>query len=205
MRKFKEWKKAAPCSQLGTRPASRCQSFRLLSFEATQCCWLPSFRLLQYCFSLTVCPVISSKWYWGWFGSMCFPLWFKDRISSKKNTWLYNIQDKEVFLCSNMTRFAWLLVQKCINPSAAFRTEKPQSQVEARMWPGSLNAAPAPWNKYSCAGSFHTLIMGMTVIIMWVFLGGFLWTILFPRWNDYTADIFNGFQKQELGKLNGEL
>lgn len=83
MRKFKERKKAAPCSQLGTRPASRCQPFRLLTLEATQCRWLPSFRLLQCCFSLTVCPVISSKWHWGWFGSMCFPLWFKDRISSK--------------------------------------------------------------------------------------------------------------------------
>lgn len=97
MRKFKERKKAAPCSQLGTRPASRCQPFRLLTLEATQCRWLPSFRLLQCCFSLTVCPVISSKWHWGWFGSMCFPLWFKDRISSKNYFSAHFIRGSTVF------------------------------------------------------------------------------------------------------------
>lgn len=138
-KRMKKWEnlkneKKLLLAQLGTRPASRCQPFRLLTLEATQCRWLPSFRLLQCCFSLTVCPVISSKWHWGWFGSMCFPLWFKDRISSKNYFSAHftrgSIQDKEVFLCSNMTRFAWLSVQKCINPSAAFRTENPQSQVQ---------------------------------------------------------------------------
>lgn len=111
MRKFKERKKAAPCSQLGTRPASRCQPFRLLTLEATQCRWLPSFRLLQCCFSLTVCPVISSKWHWGWFGSMCFPLWFKDRISSKN------------YFSAHFTR-----------GSTVFRTKK---YFFAVTWPGS--------------------------------------------------------------------
>lgn len=111
MRKFKERKKAAPCSQLGTRPASRCQPFRLLTLEATQCHWLPSFRLLQCCFSLTVCPVISSKWHWGWFGSMCFPLWFKDRISSKN------------YFSAHFTR-----------GSTVFRTKK---YFFAVTWPGS--------------------------------------------------------------------
>lgn len=111
MRKFKERKKAAPCSQLGTRPASRCQPFRLLTLEATQCRWLPSFRLLQCCFSLTVCTVISSKWHWGWFGSMCFPLWFKDRISSKN------------YFSAHFTR-----------GSTVFRTKK---YFFAVTWPGS--------------------------------------------------------------------
>lgn len=111
MRKFKERKKAAPCSQLGTRPASRCQPFRLLTLQATQCRWLPSFRLLQCCFSLTVCPVISSKWHWGWFGSMCFPLWFKDRISSKN------------YFSAHFTR-----------GSTVFRTKK---YFFAVTWPGS--------------------------------------------------------------------
>lgn len=111
MRKFKERKKAAPCSQLGTRPASRCRPFRLLTLEATQCRWLPSFRLLQCCFSLTVCPVISSKWHWGWFGSMCFPLWFKDRISSKN------------YFSAHFTR-----------GSTVFRTKK---YFFAVTWPGS--------------------------------------------------------------------
>lgn len=111
MRKFKERKKAAPCSQLGPRPASRCQPFRLLTLEATQCRWLPSFRLLQCCFSLTVCPVISSKWHWGWFGSMCFPLWFKDRISSKN------------YFSAHFTR-----------GSTVFRTKK---YFFAVTWPGS--------------------------------------------------------------------
>lgn len=111
MRKFKERKKAAPCSQLGTRPASRCQPFRLLTLEATQCRWLPSFRSLQCCFSLTVCPVISSKWHWGWFGSMCFPLWFKDRISSKN------------YFSAHFTR-----------GSTVFRTKK---YFFAVTWPGS--------------------------------------------------------------------
>lgn len=111
MRKFKERKKAAPCSQLGTCTASRCQPFRLLTLEATQCRWLPSFRLLQCCFSLTVCPVISSKWHWGWFGSMCFPLWFKDGISSKN------------YFSAHFTR-----------GSTVFRTKK---YFFAVTWPGS--------------------------------------------------------------------
>lgn len=179
MRKFKERKKAAPCSQLGTRPASRCQPFRLLTLEATQCRWLPSFRLLQCCFSLTVCPVISSKWHWGWFGSMCFPLWFKDRISSKNYFSAHFTRGSTVFRTKKyFFAVTWpgshdfqsknasipLLPSGLKNPKARYR-----------MWPGKFKCSS------SCAGSFHTLIMGMTVIIMWVFLGGFLWTILFSK------------------------
>lgn len=145
MRKFKERKKAAPCSQLGTRPASRCQPFRLLTLEATQCRWLPSFRLLQCCFSLTVCPVISSKWHWGWFGSMCFPLWFKDRISSKNYFSAHFTRGSTVFRTKKyFFAVTWpgshdfqsknasipLLPSGLKNPKARYR-----------MWPGKFNCS----------------------------------------------------------------
>lgn len=166
MRKFKERKKAAPCSQLGPWPASRCQPFRLLTLEATQCRWLPSFRLLQCCFSLTVCPVISSKWHWGWFGSMCFPLWFKDGISSKNYFSAHFTRGSTVFRTKKyFFAVTWPGSHDFQSKNASIPllpSGLKNPKVGYRMWPG----------KFKCSSSSmkQTVVLEVSIHSSWAWL-----------------------------------